>query len=196
MIIILVALQLLFVIFLGAWVAMLFVKSYRNSENHPLRKAALEALVSIGVMLCFLMNSGADVIDTSEGYLDFIVLTTLGGIGFWMKKLIPAQQSLLTGVSNVLIGILFWMSIVAAIKLFYFYPYVIFPIYGLLIVAPFALMFIALSDLMYFKRLAKPLYFILGSLAFLVLYTIIHNMWSTEAWQLLNWWTDIKSTIF
>ncbi len=196
MIIILIALQILFIIFLGAWVAMLFVKSYRNSENHPLRKAALEAIVSIGVILCFLMNQGADIIDTSEGYTDFIILTSLGGFGFWIKKILPPNLKVGMVISNVLIGALFWMSIVAAIKLVYFYPFVIFPIYGLLIIAPFALFFIVLADLMFYKKTIKPLYFIFGSFAFLSLYTILHNMWSSEAWQLLNWWTTIKTDIF
>ncbi|MFT4601243.1 MAG: hypothetical protein ACI857_001421 [Arenicella sp.] len=165
-----------------------------GTEKHS--QILLGILLTAGIFFCLDINLDLRLIETKIGYQDFRLISFIGLLAFWIKKFIPDSKKLILSILNFVIALLFWMSVIASIKLFFFYPYVYFPVLGLILVVPVCLALLTLSNLIYHKNSVNSSFYLIAAFCFLALYTVLHNMWSSEPWELLNWWFSIKQTIF
>lgn len=180
---------LIYIMFLAVFIPT--QESFKKAKG-PL--IAAQVLLTLITVICFFVASTdgwiAGRLFPKEGFFEYGILMFISLVFFWLMRLeIFKHHKLLGWISYTLLGVLFWLSVLTAIKFIPMIMLVFFPILGVLVAAPFFVSQMVLYDII---RLQKEhgrfnfLHVISMGLGFLFPFQLLMNCWTTEPWALVK----------
>lgn len=153
----------------------------------------ISVFVSFLMLICFSFAhnwKGQPHIFPHEGLLEFTLISIVALAFYWLVRIpIFLTNPLLRIVSYTLLGTLFWIAVLTSFKFFPILLWSLFPFYGLLIAAPFLVLGMITSEIIFISKQPQHFSFgiiILFGFGFLLFFQVIMNLWSPEPWELIR----------
>ena len=167
-----------------------FKSSFQTKSRSSSIHTAVAILLTVFTLICFALNREFSLIPTNEGYPEYAALVGIGFLAYWIKKIVPNHQYKLKIVLSVLSTTLLFSSVFACIHLFPYGLLILFPVFGLMVGAPFFVFVLSFSDLLVNQKREHTMHpgTILGISTWLIVaLAFISNLWSDQSWSLIHY---------
>jgi hypothetical protein len=181
---------------LFGFLAMVFIGSIVNSKPS---KLVLISAISMTLLMgiCF-YNYEMSSFNNEPYFFIFAILAGIGMVSFWLSKspwYFSKQMNIFFRLGT---GLLFWISLFTVIKFFPYMPFVWFPLYGIMAIAPVFFALMAMEELIR-KRprnySLNPLVALGSSLALLMLIQFGLNVFTTSNWVLIELFNPTNTVV-